>query len=630
MEAGTASMTPERDKIPDGSARLISDIPAAVALFDRELRYIAASAAWIDVFGLGEAPLVGYRHDEICAAGRAAIEHVQRHALAGEALDDCPATGTDALPGLRHATLAARPHRDADGGIAGIVVALRTEERSDPAKGSVRAADPLTGLAERPEFAHRLQAALHDPDPARRALLVLAVNLDNLRNINNLYGFATGDQVVKIVTERLLAGTRSRLTDDETGGASRQPDMVARLGPGEFGIICAPPAPSLDHSESLAARLLRLVQGPIALGERSLLVAANVGFVGTTAAHRTPDDVLRDLDLALQQARALGPGKVTAWEPSLTRTATRGYTLAEELRRAFANGEFVLHYQPVLRLDDNRMVGAEALLRWNHPREGLAPSASFVPVLEQTGLIVEVGCWVVREAVRQVENWRTLYGRNIVEWVGVNLAARQLDDPAALLATLRGIHAGGFSVHRLKLEVAERVLLRRLDAAATALAELHGLGIGLAIDDFGTGGLPLDSLRRYPIDTIKIDGALVARSSTADGKKLLQALLDAAGAAGAAVIAKGIETAAQRDFMRQAGCGLGQGYLLAEPMAGALLGAFALTHAVTAERPRPAAGEPDASPSAALSRTSANPSRGGSGGAARSGRPAPPAGSSRR
>lgn len=611
MGAGKASMTSVRDTTLDGSARLISDLPAAVALFDRELRYVAASAAWAAAFGLGQAHLAGYRHDEICATGRAALEHVQRHVLAGEVLDDCPASGTDAPPGLQGATLAGRAHRDADGGIAGIVVALRCAERRDPEETGARPADPLTGLAARSEFARRLQAALDDPDPARRALLVLAVNLDNLRSINNLHGFAIGDQVLKITAERLLSGTRSRLVEDETGAPVRGRDMVARLGPGEFGIICPPPALSFTESEGLAERLLHLVQGPVALAERSLRLTANIGAVTTTAAHRGPDDVLRDLDLALQQARMLGPGKAVAWEPALTRAATRSYTLAEELRRAFENGEFVLHYQPVLRLDNGRMVGAEALLRWNHPSEGLAPSASFVPVLEQTGLIVEVGCWVVREAVRQVETWRTLYGRNIVEWVGVNLSARQLHDPSALLATLRGIHAGGFSVHRLKLEVAEPVLMRRSDAAAAALAELRGLGIGFAIDDFGTGGSSLDSLRRFPVDTIKIDGAFVAQIGTTDGEKLLQALLEVARMSGAALIAEGIETAAQRDFLQRIGCGLGQGYLLAEPMDGALLGAFALTHAVASTRGRRAAGEAATGAPAALSRTSAGPSRAG-------------------
>lgn len=578
-----AFVTLELDRSLDDGARLVAQIPAAVALFDRDLRYVAASAAWADAFGVGRAQLAGYRHDEIAAVGRAALEHVQRHTLSGENLDDCPVTGTEATPGLRGAVLSGRPHRGADGGIAGVVLVLRTAEPAGSGEAGGARADRLTGLFERREFVRRLREALGDPDPARRALLVLAINLNNLRDINNLHGFGIGDQVLKITAERLLSDTRSRPAKGDNA-RSREGDMVARLGPGEFGIICAPPQLSAAEAEGLAARLLRVVRSPIAIAERSPRLAASVGFVMTTPAHRNPDDVLRDLDAALQQARTLGPNKVLAWDPSLTEAATRNYTLAEQLRRAFENGEFLLHYQPALRLDDNRMVGAEALLRWNNPSDGLVPSAYFVPVLEETGLIGEVGCWVVREAVRQVETWRTLYGRNIVEWVGVNLSAGQLNDPAALLATLRGIHAGGFSVHRLKLEIAEPVLMRRPDIAGAVLAELRGLGVGFAIDDFGTGASSLDSLRRYRVDTIKIDGAFIAQIGTPDGDKLLQALFDVAQMSGATVIAEGIETAAQRQFLQEIGCGFGQGYLLAGPMGGALFGAFALTHAVAVER----------------------------------------------
>lgn len=576
-------MTPELDRSLDAGARLIAEIPAAVALFDRDRRYVAASAAWVDAFGLDRVKLAGCRHDEVSAVGRAALEHVQRRALSGQSVDDRPAAG-NRLQKTWRATLSARPHHDAAGGVAGIIVALRTADQPGSGEAGAPMADPLTRLAQRREFASRLKEVLADPDPRRRGLLVLAINLDNLRRINSLHGFAIGDQVLRIVAERLLSGTRSRLAD-EASAPGRGRDMVARLDAGQFGIICGLPA-LRPAAGSFAARLLRIVQSPIVIGGQSLRLTASIGYLASTATHATADDVLRDLDFTLQRARALGPSRVVSWEPALTTAATRNDTLAEQLREAFDNGEFLLHYQPVLRLDDNRMVGAEALLRWNHPSEGLVPSAAFVPVLEETGLIAEVGCWAVREAVRQVESWRMLYGRNIVEWVGVNLSARQLHDPSALLATLRSIHAGGFSVHRLKLEIAETVLTHRPDVADAVLAELNRLGIGFAIDDFGAGAAALDGLHRYPVDMIKIDAAFVAQIGTADGEKLLRALLEVAEMSGAAVIAEGVETLAQRDFLRSTGCGFGQGYLLAEPMDGALLGAFALTHAVNSDRPQ--------------------------------------------
>jgi diguanylate cyclase (GGDEF)-like protein len=420
-----------------------------------------------------------------------------------------------------------------------------------------------------------LQDALAEPDSRRQGVFVVAIKIDTLRRINHLHGYAIGDEVLKIIAERLLAEAGSRAAPGG-GAAGFGQAFIARIGAGEFGLICVPPA----TPGNLAERLLRTVQTPIAIGARSLWLGASVGYVAMSGAQADPDDVLRDLDLALRQARAAGSGKVVGWAQSLTKTAARYDTLVEQLQQAFVNGEFLLHYQPILRLDDNSLIGAETLLRWNHPSEGLIPSAAFLPVLEETGLIGEVGCWVIRETVRQVGTWRTIYGRNIVEWLGINLSARQLDDPAPLLATLRSIHAARFPVHRLKLEIAETVLMRRPDAIHAVVAELQGLGIGFAIDDFGTGVTSLDSLRRRPVDTVKIDRAFVAQIGTPDGETLLRSLLEIAEMSGAAVIAEGVELPTQRDFLRQSGCGFGQGYLLGEPMDGALLGVFALTHAV--------------------------------------------------
>jgi len=274
---------------------------------------------------------------------------------------------------------------------------------------------------------------------------------------------------------------------------------------------------------------------------------------------------------------------VLAWEPALTRTATRRYSLAEQVRRASDNGELLLHYQPILRLNDSRMVGAEALLRWNHPSEGLVTSGAFLPLLEETGMIVEVGCWVIREVVRQIESWRLLYGRDIIDWVSVNLSARQFDDPSALLATLRGIYEGGFSLRRLRLEITETGFMRNPKVTRAVIEQLDALGIQIAIDDFGTGYSSLNSLHTYPVDMIKIDAEFIARIGTADGEKLAHALLNIARTYDATIIAEGIETAAQRDFLQASGCGLGQGYLFAEPMVGALLGAYALTRATNTD-----------------------------------------------
>jgi diguanylate cyclase len=586
-------------------ARLIAEIPAAVALFDRELRYVAASAEWTRAFALLGPPLAGQVHDECCAFGRAALRHVQLRALAGESIDDHPIAATDSRQPAAGSRLSARPHRNRDGALAGVVVALRPADKPAPAGVRRIAADNPVGLADRDELVARIGDALADPDPAQGSVLVLAISIDNLRGITNLYGSAMADRVWDIVADRLLSGTRARLVGED-GAPSPRRDLVGVLGAGQFGVVCAAPAPAPADAEGLANRLLRLVQGPIAADVQSLRLSASIGFVATTPTHGGAEEVLRDLDVALQRAQTWGPGKAVAWQPALTVAAARHYTLAEELRRGYDNGEFTLHYQPVLRLRDHRLVGAEALLRWNHPSEGLAPAAAFIPVLEETGLIVEVGCWVIREAIRQLESWRLLYGRDIVEWLSVNLSARQLDNPVALLATTKLIHQASFPVHRLRAEIGESVLRHNPAHRRALLDELTGLGIRLAVDDFGAGPGALDSTQLYAVDTVKIDAGLTSQGGGEEGKKLARALLDVARAQGVAAIAKGIETQAQRDFMYNSGCGFGQGSLFAEPMDAARLGAFALTQSTPAGRAR--ARKPAAPPEAAIF-TASSPGR---------------------
>lgn len=577
----------EPDRRGDWRARFLDEIPAAVALFDRDLRYVAASPSWLAAFGLSAAALAGSRHDDVAEPGGDALEEVQRRALAGKNVEHYGAFLDDPARQARRPIFSARPHRDPDGTIVGVVVALRHDNPLAGDDTLLPSLDSLTGLSDRHEFTRRLRQALAHPDPEDRSLTVFAININRFRNINILHGSGTGDRVLRVVAERLVAGTRAQRSDDPSPGGRRRPiDMVARLGGDEFGIVCGPPALSDAAAMAFADRILRLVQNPMAIGDLSLRLTASIGFMMTTAAHRDENDALRDLDIALQRAKALGPSRASGWEPSLTRTATRRYSLTDELRRAFDHGEFLLHYQPVVRLSDNRMVGAEALLRWGHPSDGLVAPGGFLHVLEETGLIVEVGSWVIRETARQIDAWHELYGRDPIEWVSVNVSPRQFDDPEPLLASLRKLHERGFPARRLKLEITETTFMRNPDTTRAVLAEIRELGIRIGIDDFGTGYSSLSALRRYPVDTIKIDAEFVAQIGTAQGDELALALLNIARMYDAAIVAEGIETAQQRDFLRTAGCGFGQGFLFGEPMEGALLGVHALTHAAPAAMPR--------------------------------------------
>jgi EAL domain-containing protein (putative c-di-GMP-specific phosphodiesterase class I) len=389
--------------------------------------------------------------------------------------------------------------------------------------------------------------------------------------------------VLKAIAARLAAAVRVQLVAagaaGDCGPAARA-SLVARVGADEFGVVLGRTGLTRADAEAFARQLLQLIVIPVEGGGQPIRLTAHVGFMIGSPAQHSEDDVLRALIVALQEAKTRGPNSASAWEPSLTSTVGRRHALLNQLRRALDEGEFVLHYQPILALADQRVVGAEALLRWNHPSEGLLPPADFLPLLEESGLIVPVGCWGIREVARQMQVWRMLYGRDMLEWVSINVSPRQFNDPAPLLATLGELNDGGFALGRLKLEITESAVMRNPEVTRSVLGKLHNIGIRVALDDFGTGYSALGALRHYPVDTIKIDRDFTTRLDTHDGRELVLALMKIARIYGATVVAEGVETALEHDILQRSGCDYGQGYLFARPMDGSFFGAYALTHLV--------------------------------------------------
>jgi diguanylate cyclase (GGDEF)-like protein/PAS domain S-box-containing protein len=564
---------------PEWISRFVDDIPTGVAVFDRDLSYVAANPAWLDVFGLGPRPFEGRRHDELDPITGIEIAQLQRRALCGQVVDGGNTVERDAAGRLHHRAISVRPRIGNDGNILGVIAALQ-DVVTEASQG---ASDRLTGTAGRHRFLARLRAALATAKPRRDGIPVFLLDIDNFKGVNDLYGSRVGDRVLKTIADRLLEASRSRpiraIASDDAASVE-EGDMVARLGADEFGIVLGSPAPSLAYAEAFARRLLQLVATPVEIGEQRIRLTANIGFILTGPEHRNEDDLLRDLDVALQEAKARGPNGAKAWEPALTSSVGRRLALLDQLRRALDEHEFVLQYQPILSLQEGRVVGAEALLRWKHPTEGIIAPAHFLPALEESGLIVPVGCWVLREVVSQMQVWHMLYGRDMLDWVSVNVSARQFNDPSLLLSTLNEIHASGFPLDRIKLEITESAVMRNPELTRTVLGQLHNLGIRLALDDFGTGYSALGALRHYQVDTIKIDHDFTARLDTEDGKELVMALLRIARIYGADVVAEGVETTAQHTILRGSGCGYGQGYLFAKPMDGSFFGAYVLTHMV--------------------------------------------------
>jgi diguanylate cyclase (GGDEF)-like protein len=565
---------------PEWIARFVEEIPNGVAVFDRQLRYVAANAHWISTFQIADAGVAGLRHDELDPHRGPQLVDLQQRALAGEVVNAASVGGDEG--DLPFHAVSVRPRRGCDGAVFGVIAALHelaANERKTP-----DAPDRLTGLAGRHQFLARLRAVLPADEASDKAsdsgTALFLLDIGDFKGVNDLYGARVGDAVLKAVAARLLTLTRSRagVVGRDAGEPAAAGDLVARLGADEFAIVLGRAGQAV--AETFAHDLLALVETPVVVGDQRIRLAANVGFITTGRAHCSEDDVLRDLNVALQEAKAHGPNSIRAWEPSLANTAGRRLVLLDQLRRALDEGEFVLHYQPIFSFADDRIVGAEALLRWNHPSDGLVSPADFLPALEESGLIVPVGCWVIREVVRQMQVWRMLYGRDMLEWVAINVSARQFNDPTLLLATLSEINDSGFPLDRLKLELTESAVMRKPEVARAVLGELQELGIGVALDDFGTGYSALGALRHYTVDTIKIDRDFTNRLDTEDGRELVLALLKIARIYGATVVAEGVETVMQRDLLRRAGCDFGQGYLFARPMDGGFFGAYALTHLV--------------------------------------------------
>lgn len=562
-------------------AGFLDDIPGPVALFDAELRYVAANPAWRGVFGLGE-DIIGQVHFAQDGPNGEQFAECQRRALSGEGVDYWGEFGTEA-GSRQHRQISFRPRRASNGAVVGVLATLRDGALSEPLDPAEQGADGLTGIADRKAFLARVRSVLTPSSAPGDGAALFLLDIDDFKGINDLYGSRVGDCVLATIAARLLTGIRSRAAHparSDRPAAPDRADLAARLGADEFGVVLGNAAPNATDADAFARRLLNLVSAPIVVGDQRIRLSANVGYLITGPGHRSEDDVLRDLNVAVQEAKLRGPNSAKAWDPALTSLVGRRLALLDELRRALDEGEFVVHYQPILSLPDRRIVGAEALLRWNNPREGLVAPGAFLPLLEESGLIVPVGGWLIREVVHQMQVWQALYGRDILDWVSINVSARQFNDPSLLLAVLGEVADSGFPLDKLKLEITESAVMRNPEITRAVLAKMHDIGIRVGLDDFGTGYSALGALRHYNVDMIKIDRDFTARLDTRDGRELVLALLKIARIYGASVVAEGVETVAQRDMLHASGCDFGQGYLFAKPMDGGIFGAFALTQLV--------------------------------------------------
>jgi len=422
--------------------------------------------------------------------------------------------------------------------------------------------DPVTDLPNRALFRDRVQHALVVRRGAGNPLAVLFMDLDDFKTVNDSLGHAAGDHALKQVAGRLTSCIRAA-------------DTAARFGGDEFAILLE--GADTEAARRVAADVLAALDPPFIVEGREVFVRASMGVAVSEALgdERSAEELLREADVAMYVAKERGKRRYEVFETSMHHMAVRRLELTADLRRAVTHEEFVLYYQPVVELTTGRVTGAEALVRWDHPSRGLLPPAEFVPLAEETGLIVPIGRWVLGEACRQAARLQLRYPRPTPLTMAINLSARQLQHRELIDEVTTALSTTGVDPASVTLEITESMVMRDPAQSALWLRDLKGLGVRIAVDDFGTGYSSLNYLCQFPLDVLKVDRSFVDRlQRSGDDRAITQAIVHLATVLGLQAVAEGIETDQQLDELVELGCRYGQGYHLARPMDAAALEAF--------------------------------------------------------
>ena len=412
--------------------------------------------------------------------------------------------------------------------------------------------DGLTGLPNRAFFVERVRLAVErakrDPD---ECFGVLFLDLDNFKAVNDSFGHVAGDELLLEVSRRLTHCLRSV-------------DMLARLGGDEFALLLENIREPSDAAR-VAERLQASLEPPVRLGEDEAYTSVSIGIAVRAEYEEHPQHMLRSADLALYRAKEQGRARFQVFDPRMHAEAVRRLRVETDLRRAVARQQFRLHYQPVVSLDNGRIVAVEALLRWEHPERGLVGPNEFISVAEETGLIAEIGRWVLEQACRQCQTWQREQGDDAPQSIWVNLSVRQFGQGDLARDVSQILSSLDFEPKRLVLEVTEGVVIENVDVAMRTLAELRALGVRVFMDDFGTGYSSLGYLDRLALDGIKIDRAFVSQMAAGDRPlQLVRTIISLVKNLGFTPIAEGVETDEQLRLLRDMGCAYAQGFLFSK------------------------------------------------------------------
>ena len=414
--------------------------------------------------------------------------------------------------------------------------------------------DSLSGLPNRALLLDRLERVIeHAKRRPDYIFAVLFLDIDRFKNINDRSGHIVGDRLLIAISERLLSATRTT-------------DTVARLGGDEF-VILLEDIENKEEATRVADRILEKLNQPFKLDGHTVYASCSIGIILDDDTYTDNDELLRDADIAMYRAKSDGRGRYITFDPTMRKDLMDRIWLENDLRHALAAKEFCLHYQPVFSLNSGKPVGFEALLRWQHPTEGLIPPGRFISLAEETRMIIPIGYWVLQEACRQLKEWEARFQSNPPLSLSVNVSSIQLTQQEFVEQVDLIISEAGLNPSNLVFEITESMIIGDNQVTDTVILQLKELGVRLHLDDFGTGYSALSYLQQYPFDILKIDRSFIGNiNKNADNIEIIKTILNMARDLDMGVIAEGIETEQHYDLLKDLNCGFGQGFYLAKPM----------------------------------------------------------------
>lgn len=412
--------------------------------------------------------------------------------------------------------------------------------------------DKLTGLPNRAAFMDRVKYAVSKSRRQQSKTAVLFLDLDNFKLVNDSLGHEAGDEMLVEMSKRILACTRPD-------------DCVARLGGDEFTVLLED-LPDLEHAKMVASRILTKMKEPVGLSLTETFGSVSIGICFSQPGEMTAEEMIKNADMAMYEAKSSGRSKSVTFKQAMQDKAADRFQLETELRVALEKNEFRVVYQPLVSLTEQKVIGAEALIRWHHPTRGNVPPSHFIPIAEEIGVVVPLGYWVLEQACRQMGEWHRLMGAPDLT-LSVNLSGKQVQRRDVIHNVSSILHKTGFAPSSLQLELTETVLLADCKNVNAKLTGLKDLGVQLALDDFGTGYSSLSILSAFPIDTLKIDKSFVSKlEEDHKARAVVDAIMALTASLKLRVTSEGIETPFECDYVKNLGCEVGQGYLFSKPL----------------------------------------------------------------